>query len=566
MQSVNSTTRVNKSNADNRSHTCYDALIVKFGLSLAVTLLSALCAIAQAPDFLWATSMGQGNETGYAAELGHAIAVDQSGNIYAAGYFNSTNALFGSDQFTTQGDNDVVITKLDATGNVLWTHTGGGIGRDGASSIAVDFNNNVYVTGTFSTNTATFGSFVLTNSTPANSAFFLAKYDQDGNLLWIKSPDKNYSTVANGLTVDSDGNSYLALTVTGTNMIGGTNIIAVGNDALILKFDPSGNLLWSKMGIGTGRETANAIAFASNTIAVTGTFGSLQVQFDGVTLTNSATNGYADIFVAKYDLTGNLLWAQAAGAADAPDGVEAVTMDQNGNVFITGQFNSTNMHFGSISISNAQVNFDIYVAKYDRDGNALWAKKSIGTYVSDRPAGLATDPEGNCYLAGMFEGTNITFDSVILTNATSGFGGQYDAFVTKYDTNGGVLWAQRAGGDNVDEPLALASDRWGQCYITGFFQGTNVLYGSTPLTSQYLDMFVAKLAADHLALIPTQTADGLMLTWPNIPNVIIETTTNLQSSTNWTASTAAVVITNGIATALIPADKPNQQFFRLRRN
>ena len=539
---------------------------MKFGYAFAIALLTAQCAIAQTPNFLWAASFGSGLETGYAAELGRAITVDKSGNIYVAGYFNSTNALFGTNILTTRGDFDALVMKLDPSGNVLWARSAGGSDDDDyAYAIAVDSTGNVYVAGEFYSTNAIFSGVTVTNSSPiADSAFFLARYDPDGNLLWVRAPDKNYTSFSDGLALDASDNIYLAATLNRTNLIGGTNLVANADDAVILKYDPNGTLVWSKLIGGAGYEGTSAIAYAAGAIALTGTFSSQQLQLDSVTLTNSGTSSYADIFVAKLDLDGHVLWAQSAGAPDFPDHVNALGMDQTGNVFIAGFLGSAYTRFGNLVLSNTSQS--VYLVKYSADGTPLWARQSFGTALSqDSAEGIAIDFAGNCNLTGIFRGTNIQFGPITLTNA--GPNGGLDCFITKYDPSGNVLGAQRAGGDNVDDSLGIACDAQANCYITGFFWGSNVLYGATALTSQYLDIFVAKLTTDQPRLSAALLGDNhLLLSWVDQPNIIIEASTNLLPS-DWSPAITGetVVVSNGIATLPVMTT-PQQQFFRLRRN
>jgi hypothetical protein len=102
-------------------------------------------------------------------------------------------------------------------------------------------------------------------------------------------------------------------------------------------------------------------------------------------------------------------------------------MDAAGNVYVTGFFDSTNILFGSMALTQSPSTRDIFVAKYDDSGNVLWAKSAGGTSV-DSGIGVALDPVDSVYVTGSFTSTNVLFESVTLTNANQGY---YDFYVAK---------------------------------------------------------------------------------------------------------------------------------------
>src|ERR1051326_2300647 len=132
------------------------------------------------------------------------------------------------------------------------------------------------------------------------------------------------------------------------------------------------DFLWAKRAGGTVNDFSDAVAVdASGNVFVSGFFQSSTIAFDGFTLTNA--NSLYDIFLAKYDNSGNALWARRAGG-DKLDYSYAVAVDASGNVFVSGFFQSSTIAFDGFTLTNANSLYDIFLAKYDNSGNALWAR------------------------------------------------------------------------------------------------------------------------------------------------------------------------------------------------
>ena len=375
-------------------------------------------------NVLWAKSAG-----GIGYDLAYSVAVDDSGNAYVAGYFNSPTITFDSTTLTNAGSSNIFLVKYDANGNVLWAKSAGG---GSATSIAVDASGNIYVTGYFSNSTLIFGSTTLTNA--GYDDIFLAKYDVNGNVLWAKSAGGSYRDDATSIAVDASGITYMA-----------------------------------------------------------GWFGSPILTFGSTTLTNvDNTGNIADLFLAKYDAGGNVLWAKSAGGT-SDDVATSIAVDESGNTYVAGYFQSSTITFDSttLTIAGTYTNYDdIFLAKYDANGNVLWAKSAGGSYRDDATS-IAVDASGRTYVAGWFNSPTITFESTTLTN--TGTGGYYDLFLAKYDGNGNVLWAKSADGTNDDKASSVAVDTSGNTYVAGYFKSPNITLGSYTLTNAgYYDIFIAK--------------------------------------------------------------------------
>ena len=276
---------------------------------------------------------------------------------------------------------------------------------------------------------------------------------------WSVQFGSNSFEGGSSIAVDSSGNVY----VTGTTSGSLFSMIAGESDAYIAKYDTDGNQMWAKQFGSIHREWGNGVAVdSSGNVYVTGTTsGSLF----------SMIAGESDAYIAKYDTDGNQMWAKQFGS-DLHDGSNNIALDPSGNVYVTGTTS------GSISNTNVGSD-DAFVAKYDTDGNQMWAKQ-FGNDSLVEGIGVAADPLGNAYVTGYTRGD--LFD----TNA-----GIVDAYITKYDTDGNQMWAKQFGSDNRDIGFGIAADSSGNAYVTGHTKGD--LFGRN--TGAY-DVFVVKYNPD----------------------------------------------------------------------
>jgi hypothetical protein len=451
-------------------------------------LLACMICNAQAPDWEWARSAG-GN--GY--DIGMGIAIDSNANSFITGYFDGSTVTFDSIVLTNAGgDKDIFIAKYDPTGNVLWAKGAGGNDNDMSYGVAVDANGNSYIAGGFRSASITFGSFYLSNSNPLGGEYdvFVVKYDPTGNVLWAKKGSGTSDDKAFGLTVDLNGDLY----VTGafgspTIAFGSTNLSNTGGgaDIFVVKYNPLGNVIWAKCVGGNNFDAGFSIKTdLSGNPFVTGDFFSTVINFGGTAITD--TGNTDNVFILKFDPSGNEIWANSAGGIYGDEG-KGITVDAHGNSYITGYFFSPSITFGNTTLTNAG-GADIFTAKYDSSGNVLWAK-SAGGADHDIPYGISIDASDNTFITGHFISSTIVFGSTTLTNQIQ-FG--EEIFIAGYDSSGSVLWAKDAGGYSGNFGSGITLDESGNIWIVGCFDNSSIIFGNDTLTTvNDEDVFIAKL-------------------------------------------------------------------------
>ncbi len=384
-----------------------------------VILLIGLATDAPAKDemeFLWASQLG-GNK----GQSGNGMAVDQIGNIYVTGIAGQKSHRFPGTHGQSRSGGEAFVTKLSPAGKVLWRQAAGDSGSDAGLAVAVDKTGGVYVAGYFSGNIK-FGDVKLQAAedkethkySPAD--VFLARYDAGGKLVWVRraggpSMDQPYA-----VATDKEGNAYIT-------------------------------------GCFQGKATFGTVTMESKT------------RPDGY---HQPDTEYGDVFVAKYNPSGTVIWVRRAGERWLNVG-HSIDVDSAENVYVTGRFAHDSRDGGSIRFGGILVtdtNLCNFIAKYDRDGNIVWAQPTAG--VGEHRAAnnsVAVDRSNNVFVAGSFIFSQ-TIDGTTLTELP---GGNKDVFLVKYDANGKVLWCRQGGGKSHETCQGFAVDEEGNAYLTGSF-------------------------------------------------------------------------------------------------
>lgn len=441
----------------------------------------------------WAKKAGGTYEDG-----GNAVATDASGNVYALGYFYSLTMTIGSTTLhNLYGAGPYMyLAKYDSCGTLQWAKAAGGNGETNPNGLATDATGNVYVTGYYNADTLNFGSGIKLINTSGYTAF-VAKYNSSGVAQWAQQGTGNGASRAYGVAADASGNVYITGYFNSTsigfginNAINGTNDGST-NDAFIAKFDNSGNSLWVRGSTSNSTTSGDVYGFgigvdAAGNVYVTGDFSSSSVTFGTTTLLN---NGYNDIYVVQYNSSGAFQWLRTAGGND-DDAAYGLAADASGNVYITGHigYNST-VSFGTHSVTNSTQSIEAFIAKYDNSGNDLWAHSSGGNSFSFNGASSITiDAGGNAYITGTYTSDSLHFGPLTIynTSALNGSGGgdiMYDVFVAKYKANGILSWARTAGGDSADFGNGVAAGLNNSLYLTGQYKSPSINFAGITLTS-----------------------------------------------------------------------------------
>lgn len=354
----------------------------------------------------------------------------------------------------------------------------GGSASDYGRALAADSKGNVYVVGYFYSD-AVFGSTSL--SSKGSADIFLAKLDVDGKWLWAKNLGGSSLDYGYGVAVDNKDNVYITGSMQSGVVLGTTTFTSKGgHDVHVTKFDSKGKWLWTRTGGSSSSDYGYGLGVdATGNVYVSGyTYGS--PVFGSFTLNNA---GSADAFVAKLSSTGNWMWVKGVGGTGS-DFANDLRLDKVGNIYISGDF-SGKVTVGKTTLSSAGGS-DLFVAKMDSNGQVKWVAQGGGT-STDLGRNLAVDGTGNVYVAG-YTNSSSTWGTTTLSS-----NGSTDIFVGKLSPMGNWMWVKNVGGSGFDYGWGVATDPAGNVYLSGYFQNSVVMGGTTLTSKGNRDFFLAKL-------------------------------------------------------------------------
>ena len=419
-----------------------------------------------------------------AFEYGHGgiaqvggMATDAAGNIYTAG------AFWGSVSFptspativTSTADADMYVAKFTASGQCVWVRTAhgstsvkAGLSLDGALAVEVDAAANVYVGGgfvsrlAFLTRTGAIAEELSDDGTGINFEAFLAKYSADGDLRWAtgghSGAPQSQADLSDGINavtdivIDDRGTPFVAGRFAGTRFLGDIEDQEETSESVLARIDPA---------------------------------------------------------------DGHPVWITSAEGA-ANDGVLGLAIDPNGFLYTTGYLDGgQEVYFPTAQetvLHPERTNG--YVAKYDRDGECLWARMVGRTDDDVISRDIVTDRNGNVYITGDFIGIAPRESLTIGGITVSGPDGLFTGFVAKLDGEGRAQWVRtfvpprglEEGAGATGERVAVAAD--GSVSVAGYMVSPSANFDGIVASSQSgEDSFVARYSSDG-AVAEARTLTG----------------------------------------------------------
>lgn len=368
---------------------------------------------------------------------------------------------------------------------------------DQGCSITTDNLGNSYTAGRFY-GTVDFdpgpGVFNLTCAATNYGGIFILKLDASGNFIWAKSIDKINDNVY--IALDAVNNIY----ITGgflnqiTDFDPGAStytLNSVNGSVFVVKLNSGGNFIWAKqMSFSIGYPTGIAVE-ASGNVHTIGNFEQTGDFDPGPGVYNLTSNG--GTFISKLDANGVFIWAKQL-EPNASDQIfsKDIKADNTGNIYLTGWVRgTTDFDPGPAIYTLTTFLNEAFILKLNSSGNFIWAK-SIQCNSVSVGSSLAVEPSGNVFLGGYFSG------ATSYLNMTSS--GGHDAFISKFDASGNLLWAKSAGGVQNDFANSVGLDALGNIYAIGTFSSsadfdpTGGIFNLISAGSE--DIFILKLDAN----------------------------------------------------------------------
>jgi hypothetical protein len=343
---------------------------------------------------VWATGFG-----GLGTESPRGIVVAPNGDIYIAGIFDG-EMVVGDQKFKATGDvtkTDAFVMKLGADGKIGWTKTYGAKRDDTANGIAIR-GDTIVVVGNF-LDELQIGKFPAHKAVGSDD-LYVAAFDTSGDVKWLWTAGGVDSDGANAVAATPDGGWVVGGSFSDSIEVPGRTLKSKGGtDAILVKLGPGGDLEWVKQFGGRGNDTISHLAVdGQGNIIVQGQFKGIS-DWGGTPL-KAGGGSDLDVVLAKYDLNGDHLWSQRFGDA-LNDVAGGVTVDPSGFITMVGSFDRR-VSFGPGDDHTSLGESDAFVARFAPDGKLAWAH-TYGAEREDIAFGVAADGAGNVVASGYFQ-------------------------------------------------------------------------------------------------------------------------------------------------------------------
>jgi hypothetical protein len=374
---------------------------------------------------------------------------DKAGNIYICGSFKDSADL-GNGTIIREPDNkfNIVTAKLDKNGNVLWAKTpvyyfSSEYDRIAVLTISTDESGNSYIGGTFRGlySFGERGSLVHIHS----DQMFVARYNTDGEIAWAWYSQGDGSAMVTAIGIDSQGNTRVGGHGRGNNIYRLHNVGGEKYDIFTLKVDSAYDATylttWGRKAGGGEEDILNDVAVdKEGNVFICGKHGR-NTAFGSVVFNLSESHSYS-LYLAKYDSLGQLLWARSTTGANW-SAARAIALDNNGNAYICGEYSGITQ-FNSATELRSRGMEDLFIAKYDKNGNMDWVKRA-GSNGRESASSMVLDVAGNLYIQGVFDST-FTLDSATLSRE-----GYNNNFIAKFSTRNvvGIFDEVTSESDNI---------------------------------------------------------------------------------------------------------------------
>jgi len=406
-----------------------------FKMLAALVLLAAFAAGAQAYEIEWKNNFGGAGSdhfTSVTAVLGGFVAVGDS--------FETSFSSGDWADFTGRGSFDAIIVRHGSDGNIAWKNNFGGSGYDRFTSVTAVSGGIVAVGYSFETS---FGNGDW-EGVAGNGNFdaIIVKYGNDGNVVWKNNFGGGGHDQFNSVTAVSGG--VVAVGWSFESSFGNGNWAGVtgngGSDAIIVKYNSDGNIVWKNNFGGRGDDRFLSVAAVPGGVVAVGysfapSFGS--GDWAGVT-----GRGGANAIIVKYGYDGNIVWKNNFGGA-GNDFFTAVAAASSG-IIVAGWTREDSFGNGDWESFMGRGRSDGIVVKYDNDGNVVW-KNNFGGAGPDAFTSVA-ELSGGFVAVGYSHGPSFGNGDWV---GVTGHGGG-DAIAVKYDNDGNIVWKSNFGGGGND--------------------------------------------------------------------------------------------------------------------
>lgn len=429
------------------------------------------------PQLIYATYWGGSDDDDEAENM----VIDSQGSIIVAGQTKSTDlpVTAGAFQQSIVGERDIMIAKYSADNDLLWATYLGGDSSEYAYGLAVDMQDNIYVSGeTESLNFPVLNAWQDTLYDDWDG--FISKFDAEGTLLWSTYYGADDDDVVNGVSVDDEGRVYVCGNTESeefpTTPGAFQEEITGWKACFVSRFTPDGDVVWCTYFNGSDEENGNDILVdPNNDIFVIGEAYSPDCPITPGFYQDEIA-GSDDALLLKMDSLGTVLISTVVGGSDDDDG-RKVQIDQEGNIYIIGDLVSDDFPTTDGAFqSEVGGDHDAFVSKFTNDGDLIWATY-IGGDSCEYVYGCDIDQFGRVFVLGeTYSGDFPTTDEALQDDLSD----IADMYISTFDDIGNVQWSTYFGGNDDDDAAELRFHD-GKMYVVGTCESTDM-----PITNDAL--------------------------------------------------------------------------------
>ena len=439
----------------------------------------------------WARAMG----SDYISEFKDVIAT-QDGGVIAVGSTDTNTYVEGGNSVNGYGNQDGIIVKYDANGNIVWQKLFGGRNNDELFAIAEDTRNGGYAVVGYNfahdANSDATGNCLKYDGTTisglgdfGNNDGVILKINEDGSLNWCQSIGGTRVDRINAVVVNDDGDIAVTGSFYGTIYLDSTKSASLTSkgekDAFISVYSSIGVLQWYRnLGSANGDVWGNAIATTSDKGFVVGVnfLGTLQIDKDGSTLESVASKGNADGALVAYSSTGSYKWYKQIGSSNNDSIYDVIDYNVDGvnTIVATGGYAGAISEYSLAALNGSY--YDGFIIKFDESGTYK-TSMNIGGNRDEVIASIVPTKDGGLLFGGWLYSTSNftfkgqTFQAVTANSAVTG-DAPNDGFIVELDNEDNLIWKDQIKGSLYESVNGVAQTLDGNCFAVGDFESQSL--------------------------------------------------------------------------------------------